>query len=166
MKRNTKRLLVAGATVVLVSGSLYAVGFLNWTGANTLSEATQYLRQMTVKLVNQNNKIKDVKGENSNLRDQISQLEQEKSALESELEELKNQAPSQEEIISKEQQIIELNNQIIELNNQIISKENQIAHLTRQLEAANSAAAAQQTVLDEVKQTLDREGINIYNMYE
>ena len=166
MKRNRKRLLVAGETVVLVSGSLYAVGFLNWTGANTLSEATQYLRQMSVKLVNQNNKIKDAKSENDNLKNQISQLEQQKNDLQRELEELKNQVPSQEEIANKEQQIIELNNQIIELNNQIISKQNEVDHLTSQLEAANSAAATQQTVLDEVKQTLANEGINIYNMHE
>ena len=158
MKKSTKRLLVAGITGVLVCGSLYAFGLLNWTGENTLNEATQYLRQMTIKLVNQNDKIQEVKGENSELKNQINQLNQDKAALEQEIEDLRNQLPNEEDI-NKDQQIIEL-------NNQIISKNNEIAHLTRQLQAANNAAATQQEVLDEVKQTLANEGINIYNMYE
>ena len=100
MKKNTKkrikRVLVAGITVTVIGGTLYAASLLNWTGGQTLSEVSQYLKQMTVKLVNQNDKIKDMKDEADNLKNQIIQLEKEKQDLQGELDNMTNR-PTQED---------------------------------------------------------------------
>ncbi|SET05516.1 hypothetical protein [[Clostridium] polysaccharolyticum] len=151
MKNQNKRMIKTGAvvlsaTVIFSLGVVYAAhSFLNWTGNSAMVNAGIYIEQTADKIIRITNQNKA--------------LTKEKAELERELESLRQQL----EEARQEEGWTEKDQQIADLNNQIIQKQNEVEHLTRELEAANSAAQDIQNKLDQSYSKLEDAGINIWD---
>lgn len=170
MKKSRKKLLktsvlvVAGA-IVFGSGVAFASSvLLNWTGGDAMIRAGIYIDQATQKLIKTSGEKDNLAQEKAELETEIEDLNKEVEDLNREINDLKDQVSNKDEgWTEKDQQIIDLNNQIINKNNEIAQKQNDIEHLTRQLEAANAAAAEINRKVENAENLLTQNDINIWN---